>query len=398
MLLRVLLRTLALRSRLRLRRPPRRPGGEPVRAIFLSAFPPGHYGTIARFTRWVPHLERRGIEARVLCPCTDEEFAAFGRGDVEADARYHRAVLANRREQLFSAARADVVVLHRGVMPFGPYQRPGLEAAFTRLNPRWIHDFYDSIWVRRRSAAEGSRTRLARWLNPPDLTESIAGLASAVTVTSEYLAQFLDGVNDDVRILPMLLEPDDYPVRRHGPVDPVVFGWMGGAYNVARLEAVGPALTRAAAEAKILLRTVSPTDVRIPGVRVEALTHPWSAESEVRDLLSFDAGLLPLFDGPIDLGKFPLKLLQYAAAGLPIVASPHAVEALGFRDGESILLADDEESWTRAVLDLARDPALRARLGAGARRVLEERYSFAAHADAFAGLLRQVARDPRSGA
>jgi glycosyltransferase involved in cell wall biosynthesis len=65
----------------------------------------------------------------------------------------------------------------------------------------------------------------------------------------------------------------------------------------------------------------------------------------------------------------PLKVFEYMAAGRPIVApdQPNLREVL--EDGRTALLFDPAEPgalW-RAVLRLAADPALRARLGAAAR-------------------------------
>src|SRR6186997_2490865 len=53
----------ALAGAFRLLRTPRAPlaaRAGPLRAVFLSAYPASHYGTVSRLTRWVPHLSRLG--------------------------------------------------------------------------------------------------------------------------------------------------------------------------------------------------------------------------------------------------------------------------------------------------------------------------------------------------
>ncbi|HEX5759982.1 MAG TPA: glycosyltransferase, partial [Thermoanaerobaculia bacterium] len=100
----------------------------------------------------------------------------------------------------------------------------------------------------------------------------------------------------------------------------------------------------------------------------------------------------------------PMKLLEYMAAGRAIVApaSDNVRELLA--DGESALLAGDGPAPAaaelgRAVLVLARDPALRARLGAAARRAVEERGLFweenARRVEELAAAARQAARPQR---
>jgi glycosyltransferase involved in cell wall biosynthesis len=357
----------------------------------LSCYPPDHYGTVSRLSRWVPHLEARGTKVTVLCPANGEQFRGFPTGDPARDYAYHAASLRNQRVNLRRAAAADVVLLHRGVFPFGPWQRPTFERLLARANPRLIYDFYDSIWVQRHTVHDAAKGRIARWLNPRDLIETIIGCARVVTVSGEFLADFARPLHDDVRIFPMLLEPDEYDVRRHAEADPVVVTWMGNRWNVPRIRSISGALAGAARRSPIRLRLVAPETIEMPGVPTDSLTHPWSPESERDDLLAADIGLLPLFQNTDDRGKFPFKLLQYAAAGLPIVASSIGVAGTDFVPGESVLTADDDEAWTEAVVALATDVRLRARLGAAARRVLEERYAFAAHADRFHAMLEEVA-------
>ena len=70
------------------------------------------------------------------------------------------AVLDARRRDLPIAAAADVVFLHRGIFPFGPWQRPTFEQRLAALSPRIVYDIYDSIWVQREAIAAGATSRI----------------------------------------------------------------------------------------------------------------------------------------------------------------------------------------------------------------------------------------------
>jgi len=382
------LRKIAVPRRVR----PHFSGGRPLKAAFFSAYPEGHYGTVSRLQSWVGPLAQEGVEVEVLCPSTAAEFAAFGKGDVAADRAYLEAVQANRLRQMERIGDFDVVFLHRGLFPYGPWQRPTFEKILARLNPRVIYDFYDSIWVYRQQGHAGARGRLGRWLNPPDLVESIAKTARAVTVSNGFLGDFARRSHPDVRLLPMVIDPGRFPSREPRTDDRVVLGWMGSGYNLKKLAAIAPALRAAAKEVYFILHVVSSEPTEIEGVEVDCLTHPFSAETEQSDLAAMDVGLLPLGDTVIDRGKSPLKLIQYGAAGLPIVASPSGVNDAHFGDGKAILLAGTEVEWTEALIRIVRDAELRMHLGRAARAVVEEHYSFAAWAKPFADLLREVAR------
>jgi glycosyltransferase involved in cell wall biosynthesis len=100
---------------------------------------------------------------------------------------------------------------------------------------------------------------------------------------------------------------------------------------------------------------------------------------------------MPLPDDAWARGKCGLKLLQFMAAGRPVVASPVGVNARIVRQGENGLLAADEAGWEACLLALARDPALRARLGAAGRDTVEREYSLSGWASRLAETYRQAA-------
>lgn len=357
-------------------------GQRPLRAAFLSPHPTAHLGTLVRFTRWLPHLARLGCEAEVLTPSTDSQFAEYQRAEPGADTRYYHACVMSQWRNIRRAADADVVVLHRGLFPFSPWQRPTFEALLARINPHLVYDFYDAIWVQRQQAS-GRGSRVNRWLHPSDKIEEIIRLARVVTVSNESLADFARPYHEDVRIVPLLLEPEEYVAKVHEVRSPVVLGWLGGRFNLPRLHALAPALRRLAATRDIVLHVVSPDRVEIPGVPVKSFTHPWSPESERRDLAALDVGLLPLEDNVDDRNKSPLKLLQYFAAGLPVVATPMAMDRSLLRSGESFLAAGNESQWLECMTRLVDDVSLRQRLGRTARKTVIDHYSFERHAPQF---------------
>ena len=73
----------------------------------------------------------------------------------------------------------------------------------------------------------------------------------------------------------------------------------------------------------------------------------------------------------------PMALLEAASCGRPIVAADVPGSREIARDGESALLVPprDSAALAAAILQLADDPALRARLGTGGRRLIEQEFS-----------------------
>jgi glycosyltransferase involved in cell wall biosynthesis len=102
-----------------------------------------------------------------------------------------------------------------------------------------------------------------------------------------------------------------------------------------------------------------------PHVRVEGLV------SDVRPFLERAAALvIPLRIG----GGTRLKLVEAAALGCPVVSTTIGAQGLAFRDGEHLALADDEDAFARATLDVLTNPDAAAERAARARRRALEEY------------------------
>src|SRR5262249_44953898 len=93
-------------------------------------------------------------------------------------------------------------------------------------------------------------------------------------------------------------------------------------------------------------------------------------------------------------GKCGLKVLQYMAAGLPVVANPVGVHREMVRHGETGYLASTPEQWIEAVGRLRRDPGLRRRMGRAGRRLLGSRYTVRAGASAWLDVLARLEGEP----
>jgi glycosyltransferase involved in cell wall biosynthesis len=118
---------------------------------------------------------------------------------------------------------------------------------------------------------------------------------------------------------------------------------------------------------------------------------PWRAETEADDLRPLDVGVMPLPDDEWSRGKCGMKALQYMALGIPPVVSPVGVNATIVRDGINGFHARTDDEWVEKIGLLLRDPDLRARLGAEARRTVEDGFSALVQVPRMAQVLREAA-------
>ncbi len=139
----------------------------------------------------------------------------------------------------------------------------------------------------------------------------------------------------------------------------------------------------------LALRLICDTQMPMGNLPIEF--RPWSSASEAADLAAADIGISWLADHPYNYGKCGLRVLQYMAAGLPVVANPIGVTGQMVIHGETGYIASTPDEWAEAIARLAEDPALRRKMGAAGRQMVEERYSVDVWAPRFAGLVRATA-------
>ncbi len=154
--------------------------------------------------------------------------------------------------------------------------------------------------------------------------------------------------------------------------------WIGLRYNFSYLDPLAGPLRRLTSEAASCeLRVVSSArpELRRSWEGVRVVGRPWSEDGESREIAECDVGIMPLTDTEWARGKCALKLLQYMAAGVPVVASPVGVNADLIQHDENGLLASTPEEWETALRRLRDDPALASRLGEAGRRTVETGYS-----------------------
>jgi glycosyltransferase involved in cell wall biosynthesis len=119
---------------------------------------------------------------------------------------------------------------------------------------------------------------------------------------------------------------------------------------------------------------------------------PWTEQTEVASIASFDIGIMPLLDAPFERGKCGYKLIQYMACGLPVVASPVGVNCQIVEHGVNGFLADTPEQWEQVLMTLLADAGLRQRMGAAGRRKVEQHYSIQVTGPKLAAMLKLAAK------
>jgi hypothetical protein len=308
-------------------------------------------------------------------------WALAERGLLLESAPLNRGTLA-RLARFRDAGQADVVILQRKLLPL--WQLQLLRRAARRL----IYDVDDSLFQRDSYNEKGPDS----WVRLSHFWATLYA-SDAVTVGNDYLNRRAGAYIDSsrVHVMPTCVETEKYPTaehrRRRGDARLV---WIGQRSTLPSIRCASAQLQAAAARLPGLsLRVICDRYPEVPGLKT--VPRPWCSATETSELIQGDIGINWLPNDTWSLGKCGLKVLQYMAAGLPVVANPVGMNREMVVHGETGFLAESPSQWAEAIERLACEPALRAQMGRRGRQLVEERFSVRNWAPRFAQLIEGIA-------
>lgn len=332
----------------------------------------------------VPQADRRVRSARALAA------TALSRRPYP-ELLYRSAKLARLLGDCAAAERPSWVIAHS--YHLGPL---AIEAGA----PAWVdfHNVESEVWERMGRTSSAAVGRLfARWQAPRvrALERRLLTRATGASCVSGRDAAVFAALAPGTAALVVSngVDLDRYEFRSHPASSERVFfvgdlAWAPNAEGVAWFgREIWPILSRLRPESRVeVLGRGAPADLlALGGPRFAFLgeggdTRPLWREAAV--------AVVPLLGG----GGTRLKILEAAAAGVPVVSTSVGAEGLGFVDGEEILLRDAPAAFAEAVAALLGDEGTRVRQAAAARARVEREYGWRAIGERFAAELARRTR------
>ncbi|MFH1039027.1 MAG: glycosyltransferase family 4 protein [PVC group bacterium] len=206
-----------------------------------------------------------------------------------------------------------------------------------------------------------------------DLLKSFLPLLDISTVTmGTDLEQFLE------------------PYRRVGNKKMIYVGSMDHYPNVDAVSwfvsSMLPLIRETEPEAALMI-VGSGTSDRIADIRGRPGVEYIGPVEDVRPYLREVA----VFVAPVRLGSgMKGKVLEALAMAKPMVATPVAASGIPVVSGEHLLIADDARSFSKGVIRLFRDPALRETVARNGQRLVRENFGWKAKADEMDLIYREI--------
>jgi len=164
--------------------------------------------------------------------------------------------------------------------------------------------------------------------------------------------------------------------------DRMRLGWMGGGSHRKDLESMAPQVKRFLHRNPNWDLCIGGEDYRhlFKGVRPERMMYmPWVHITDEPKLfyrvLDFDIGICPLINTKFAQSKSPVKAIEYAARGIPAIASDVEPYRRFIRHGETGFLVKQDHEWLKYLTLLASDEELRKKMGEAAQDLVRREYT-----------------------
>ncbi len=271
---------------------------------------------------------------------------------------------------LFSLRKFSMVYVQREITPIGP---PIFAWIISRLfRKKMVFDFDDAIWMPNYTKANAKFHKLKSYWK----TKYLIKWSSTVLAGNAFLKDYALKYNSNVKVMPTSVDT----LKMHNPklfddisnTDIPIIGWTGSVSTLVHFETVIPILDELAKTYKfkvIVISNIPPKDSRSFLEFKE-----WNTQTEIKDLLEFDLGIMPLKeDSEFAKGKCGFKIIQFMALSKTVLASPIGVNSKIISHGKNGYICKDEDDW-RNYLETFLQGKLKD-TGKGARAHIEEKYS-----------------------
>ena len=258
-------------------------------------------------------------------------------------------------------SKADVIIGQRVCIPSASATWQKLCAAGKNM----VFEIDDDLW-----SVHPSNKIAYDFFNRDGNAERLAANCAAakmVTVSTEELGEVVRKFNPNVKVIPNYIN-ENLLTHERPRNDKLTIGWAGSATHSMDFGI-------AAGQLKTFFGRNKDVQMHFIGVNysdmigTEAIFTDWSQEVETfQKGIDFDIGIAPLKNGTFNKSKSYIKALEYAALGIPIVAS----DAGPYRDfvqhGVTGYLVGKNDSWVKYLTMLTNDEAMREEMGANGRK------------------------------
>lgn len=299
----------------------------------------------------------------------------------------------SNEQMLKGAQEADIVVFQR------PMQKEMLEAALIlkQMGKKIVFDNDDTYspmsGVPRLMAEILERQVDGKLEDINKMLKEFSSIADLVTVTTPFLKEEYKDYNDNVVILPNMVDPSDWYIPKRNKGNKVRIGIVGSAAMNKDSQILTPILRKLGRRNDVQLVMFGipkKAEEKIRKYYAHEIAYwgtmnvEWTPSCPIADYmktlnnLELDIMLIPREDNYFNRCKSNLKFLEASMCEVPVIAqgfkngdSPYQ----GVEDSKHMRIASTVEEWEKHIEELVADKELRERMGKEAKEYVLNNYN-----------------------
>ena len=352
--------------------------------LVVCPHPEGYVpGQRLKFEQYFEHWRNNGFDVEVSSFMSEHmQQIVYKKGHLPGKMAGTLRGYFTRLKNVFIIRKFDIVYIFLWVTPFGP---PIAEWLFCKLSHKVIYDIDDLVY----KSSASPNNKFIKFLKSSSKVDFLMRHANHVLVSTDKLMEYTQKFTRNVSLIPATIDMRKYKGDNKNTVDDIVtIGWSGSHTTSKYLHLLDNVLKTLSKKHHVRIMVMGDKNFAVPGLDVELVE--WTAEKEAYNLMQFDIGLHPIPDEEWVYGKSGGKLVQYMAAGIPIVASAIGPNFKAVENGYNGFLVTTNEEWINRLELLIVDKKLREQMGNNSKSYAIKNYSTEANSDKYLAVLNSV--------
>lgn len=222
--------------------------------------------------------------------------------------------------------------------------------------------------------------------------------ADKVIVCNAYLEEYAKKYNQNIVMIPTVVILDKYKEamqkKAYLKSTSFVIGWIGS-------KTTSPYILELLFVLEVFMKKYTDVVLHLVGFDDELLSQgqkeaenikciKWNEDTEIKEILEFDVGVMPLRDDAWARGKCAFKLIQYMSAKKPVIASAVGMNCSLIEEGINGYSVSSDEAWFEALEKLYKDKILRETMAKNNFAKIEKSYNHAIYAKYYSQILKGI--------
>jgi glycosyltransferase involved in cell wall biosynthesis len=324
-----------------------------------------------KFEQYYTEFENNGYEITHV-PFINEDFwnIIYKKGFQLRKLIYTLVAWMNRYKLLTTVGNYDIIYIHLWGTPFG---FPIYEWLLRKLSKKIVYDIDDLIY----KGASSPNNWYLSILKSSLKIDFLIKHADHVLVSTDKLVDYASKLTKHFTIVPATIDVKRYNFTDADKSGIIKIGWSGSHTTSKYVHLLDNVLKKISAACNVKIMIMGDDSFYIDEVDIQLLR--WTPETEISNLHLFDIGIHPVPDEEWVYGKSGGKLVQYMAAGIPIIASAIGPNFKVIENGYNGFLVNSDDEWIDKLELLITNETLRKQMGINSRKHAEMFFSVEAN-------------------